>query len=235
MPSNNKVAMTAAGVVAAAGLVAGGTAIAFAASPSASSSPSQGGYGGMRGPGGPEGQGRGGHNHTPVTGSELTKVTNAVTAKNSAYKITQVMKDEDGSYDVFATKSGSTVMLEVSKDLKTITERTGGMHGGPGGGRGMGGGKDTAVTGAEKTKVVDAVKAKDSAVTITEVRKDPDGSYDALGTKSGAPVFYDVSKDLKTVTANTMIKGGFGGRHHDGDMGGGYGQPAPTPSASTTS
>ena len=49
-----------------------------------------------------------------------------------------------------------------------------------------GGSQDTAVTGSEADKVVAAVKAKDSAVTITAVRKDPDGSYDALGTKAGA-------------------------------------------------
>ena len=39
-----------------------------------------------------------------------------------------------------------------------------------------------------------------SAVTVNSVRKDADGSYDVLGTKAGANVFYDVSSDLKTVT-----------------------------------
>jgi hypothetical protein len=61
---------------------------------------------------------------------------------------------------------------------------------------------DTAVTGAELAKVTAAMKAKDSAVTVTTVRKDPDGSYDVLGTKSGANVFYDVSADLSTFTLN---------------------------------
>ena len=57
--------------------------------------------------------------------------------------------------------------------------------------------QDTPVTGAEAQKVIDAVKAKDSTVTITEVRKDPDGTYDALGTKAdGSRAFYDVSTDL---------------------------------------
>jgi hypothetical protein len=32
------------------------------------------------------------------------------------------------------------------------------------------------------------------------VRKDPDGSYDVFGTKSGAPTEYDVSADLQTIT-----------------------------------
>ena len=85
----------------------------------------------------------------------------------------------------------------------------GGGMGGPGGGmRGPGGGmggpgggsQDTPVTGAEADKVIAAVKAKDSAATVTTVRMDPDGSYDALGTKDGAPVMFQVSKDLKTIT-----------------------------------
>jgi len=57
------------------------------------------------------------------------------------------------------------------------------------------------VTGAQKSTVAAAVTAKDSAVTVTEVRKDPDGSYDVLGMKAGAPVAFQVSNDLKTITA----------------------------------
>ncbi|MGZ4751244.1 MAG: hypothetical protein ACXVYU_09235, partial [Oryzihumus sp.] len=30
----------------------------------------------------------------------------------------------------------------------------------------------------------------------------PDGSYDVFGTTSGSPVMLEVSKDLKTITAN---------------------------------
>ena len=48
------------------------------------------------------------------------------------------------------------------------------------------------------------------------MRKDPDGSYDAIGTKAGSPVFYDVSKDLKTVTASAGRAGG----GHGGPSGG---------------
>jgi hypothetical protein len=77
-----------------------------------------------------------------------------------------------------------------------------------------GGSSDTAVTGTEATKAGDAVTAKDSSVTVTSVRKDPDGSYDVLGTKAGAQVMYDVSTDLKTVTQNT------GGGGHGGDRSG---------------
>ncbi len=65
------------------------------------------------------------------------------------------------------------------------------------------------MTGDEAAKVVAAVQAKDSTATVTEVRKDPDGSYDAVGTKAGAPVMYDVSADLATVTENAG--GGPGG------------------------
>src|SRR3954470_6660033 len=76
--------------------------------------------------------------------------------------------------------------------------------GGPGGGASA----DATVTGAELAKVTAAMKAKDSAVTVTAVRKDPDGSYDVLGTKAGAPVFYDVSADLTTFTAGAGGRGG---------------------------
>ena len=87
-------------------------------------------------------------------------------------------------------------------------------------GHGRGGSADTPVTGDEAAKVTAAVKAKDSAVTVTSVRKDPDGSYDVLATKSGNQVMYDVSKDLKTITQNTF--------------GGGHGE-APSTSGSRTS
>ena len=65
---------------------------------------------------------------------------------------------------------------------------------------GRGGSNDTPVTGDEAKKVTSAVTAKDAAVTVTSVRKDPDGSYDVFGTKAGAQVRYDVSADLKTIT-----------------------------------
>ena len=103
------------------------------------------------------GRGPGGHAHTEVTGTELAKVTAAVKAKDAAVTVQRVQKDPDGSYDVIGTKDGNPVMLEVSKDLKTIETRTGG----PGGGRG--GHAHTEVTGTELAKVTTAVKAKDAA------------------------------------------------------------------------
>ncbi len=100
-----------------------------------------------------------------------------------------------------------------------------GGHGGQLGGGQMGGSQDTAVTGDEADKVIAAVQAKDSAASITEVRKDPDGSYDALGTKDGAPVFFEVSADLATITENTGggPGGGMGGPS-GGQLGGQPGQ-----------
>ena len=97
-----------------------------------------------------------------------------------------------------------------------------GRAGGP-----CGASQDTAVTGAEADKVIAAVEAKDSSVTVDSVRKDPDGSYDALGTRDGSPVFFDVSADLATVTENT------GGPH--GRMGGpGSGTTGSDPAAANT-
>ena len=175
---------------------------------------------------------------TAVTGSAADKVIAAVKAKDSAVTITTVRKDPDGSYDAIGTKAGAPVFFDVSADLKTVTARTGGPGGGDGGPGGPGGSRDTAVTGSAADKVIAAVKAEDSAVTITAVRKDPDGSYDAIGTKAGAPVFFDVSADLKTVTAATRGPGGPG--HRGGPDGstapGGAGTlPRGSGSGSTTS
>jgi len=154
------------------------------------------------------------HRHTEVTGEELSKVEEAVSKKDSAVTIERVMKDPDGSYDVMGTKSGARVMVEVSKDLATIEVRTGGP-GGPGGRGGHGHGpgmrhRHTEVTGEELSKVEEAVSKKDSAVTIERVMKDPDGSYDVMGTKSGARVMVEVSKDLATIEVRTGGPGGPG-------------------------
>lgn len=147
--------------------------------------------------------------HTPVTGDELAKVTAAIKAKDSAVTVTSVRKDADGSYDAFGTKAGAPARVEVSKDLKSVTVEAGG-GGRHGGGKGDGGrgGNHTPVTGEELTKVTAAVKARDAAVTVTRVRQDADGSYDAFGTKSGAPVRVEVSKDLKTVTVQAAAEHG---------------------------
>ncbi|WP_344613962.1 hypothetical protein [Dactylosporangium salmoneum] len=143
---------------------------------------------------------------TAVTGDELAKVTAAMKAKDSAVTVDRVHKDSDGSYRVLGTKDGAKVFYEVSADLKTFTLHTGG----PDGGRGHGDkGGATAVTGDELAKVTAAVKAKDSAVTVTKVYKGSDGSYRVLGTKDGAKVFYKVSADLKTFTLHT---GGHGAK-----------------------
>ena len=73
------------------------------------------------------------------------------------------------------------------------------------------------------------------AVTVAEVRKDPDGTYDVLGTKAGAPGVFDVSADRATVTANAGPEGGPQG----GPQGAGHAAPGSTqqsaPSATASS
>ncbi|BFU43480.1 hypothetical protein [Krasilnikovia sp. MM14-A1004] len=180
--SLKKIGLVAAGAVVVGGLTFGGAAIASAAT----SAPTPGASAGA------------GHAHTPVTGDEAAKVTAAVTAKDSAVTVTAVQKDPDGSYDVLGTRNGTPVRYDASADLTTITEGRGGP-GGHGGGRA---GNDTPVTGDEAAKVTAAVTAKDAAVTVDGVRKDPDGSYDVVGTKAGNRIMFDVSADLKTITEN---------------------------------
>ena len=208
MTRTKKIGIAAASLAAAAvagfGVVAASTS-ALAETPTATptATATQGADGGMRG----------GQAHTPVTGDEAQKVIDAVKAKDSAATITTVEKDGDGSYDAIGTKDGAPIRFDVSADLKTITEHAGG----PGGKGGMGGHAHTVVTGDEAQKVIDAVKAKDSAVTITTVQKDEDGSYDAVGTKDNAPIRFDVSADLKTITEHAGGpggKGGMGGHAH---------------------
>lgn len=212
--SDKKHAASIAGL-ALAGVVAlgGGTAVMSAwadtpsASPSASSSSSSSSSSSAPNEQDGRGPGHAPHEHTAVTGDELAKVTAAVKAKDSAITVTKVEKDPDGSYDVSGTKSGQQVRLEASKDLKTITEGKGGP-----GGKGHHGPRGTEVTGAELTKVTAAVKAKDSSFTVEHVVKDDQGAYHVMGTKSGDRAGYEVSKDLKTITAHTPGDGHRGGR-----------------------
>jgi hypothetical protein len=234
----------AALVTASAAIVVGGSALANAAARATGATgygaPGYGAPGaGAPGSGAPghggagRGGGGGGSADTAVTGAELAKVTDAMKAKDAAVTVTSVQKDPDGSYDVYGTKAGAQVAYDVSKDLSTFTARTGGPGGGRGGHGGPGGSADTQVTGVELTRVTNAMKAKDSAVTVTSVQKDPDGSYDVYGTKAGAQVAYDVSKDLSTFTARTARTGGPGGPGGPGHQGGQGGpqQQAPTPNA----
>lgn len=160
------------------------------------------------GPGRPQ-DGRGDHAHTTASAVETASVTAAVKAKDSAVTITKVLKDADGSFDAFGTKGTARIMFDVSADFKTVTEKQGGP--GRGGERGNPG---TVITGAEADKVAAAVKAKDSAVTVTTVTKRADGSYGIRGTKADAPVHFSVSADFKTITERTggPGRGGPGGR-----------------------
>ena len=126
MPLRKELVITGAAVAAAAALVGGVAAVSNATTASTVTA-GYSGYGPAQGQG--SGGPGGGHEHTAVTGSELTKVTAAVKAKDSAITVTSVQKDPDGSYDVHGTKAGAPVMVEVSKDLKTIEVRTGGPGG----------------------------------------------------------------------------------------------------------
>ncbi|WP_050346886.1 hypothetical protein [Arsenicicoccus sp. oral taxon 190] len=235
MPTNRT--LTAAAVAAAGLMIAGGAAAASAATSGDTTSatgygygaPAAGGYGAPGAVGSSGGDGRHApHQHTAASAAETTKVKEAVTAKDSAITVTTVQKDPDGSFDALGTKAGQQVRVEVSADYATVTVDSGGGRGGRGD---HGGSQDTAVTGAEATKVKDAVTAKDSSVTITEVRKDPDGSYDALGTKAGQQVFFDVSKDLKTITQRDQGAGRRGG--DQGQQGQQPGQQAPSGAATS--
>ena len=141
-----------------------------------------------------------GHTHTAVTGAEAQKVIDAVRKANPGVTITTVQKDPDGTYDAEGTNAdGSAARFDVSADLATIA--AGGGKGGPGGGGGAS--QDTPVTGTQAQQVIDAVQKANAGVTITTVRQDPDGTFDALGTKAdGTSVMFDVSKDLKSITEN---------------------------------
>lgn len=157
---------------------------------------------------GQDGHGMRGMHDKLVTGTAATNVKNAVKAKDASITVKGVRQAPDGSYRAFGTKAGKRVMVEVSKDLKTVTVRTGLGHGHHGHHRG------TEVTGTALTGIKNAVKAKDSGVTVEKVYKESDGTYRAFGTKAGAHVRIDVSKDLKTVTVTVGKPGGPGG--HDG-------------------
>ena len=233
--NRTKTVLIGASTLVAGAVIAGGVTLASAATGESDSG--QPGYGLH------QGRGPGGHEHTTVTGTEKTEVVDAVTAKYDDVTVTTVLKDPDGSYDVIGTQGDQPVRLEVSKDLETIELRTGGPggrgHGGPGG---PGGHDHTPVTGAERTKVVDAVTAKHDDVKVVEVVKDPDGSYDVLGTQGDQPVRLEVSKDLETIELRTGGPGrGFGRGGHgpggpDGDDSGSDGPEAtPSTSADTTS
>ena len=77
--------------------------------------------------------------HTPVTGSERSKVTDAVAAKYKSVKVVAVLQDEDGSYDVMGVRGDAPVRVQVSKDLSKVTLDQGGPGMGMMHGRGHGG------------------------------------------------------------------------------------------------
>ncbi|GAB94987.1 hypothetical protein BJY21_001731 [Kineosphaera limosa] len=145
MLTKKNLALGATALAAAGAIVGGGAAISNASNQGSGGAGygygGPGGYTATDGPGCQTGRGgdRGSHAHTEVTGAEATKVTEAVTAKDSTVTVESVRKDPDGSYDVLGTKDGQRVMVEVSADLATIEVRTGGPGGPRGDGQGRGG------------------------------------------------------------------------------------------------
>ena len=117
-----------------------------------------------------------------------------------------------------STSAGTSAATSASGDTGP-----GGGERGTQGGQGRARHQHTAVTGEEATKVGNAVTAKDAGFTVESVRKDPDGSYDVLGTKDGKKAMYDVSADLATITAAQGGPGqskGEGRGHHRGERDG---------------
>lgn len=191
MVSKNTLVTGAAVAVSVASLGFAGASLASAedadtATPSAGSTDSREGR--ECGAGGPR-------DLTEVTGEEATRVTDAVAAQDSAFTAESVGKDSEGNYVVRGTKDGGRAMARVSADLSSVEVGTG-RGGGPGG---RGGHDHTEVTGDEATRVTEAVTAQDAGITVESVLKDPDGSYDVVGTKDGARVRVEVSADLATV------------------------------------
>jgi hypothetical protein len=124
---------------------------------------------------------------------------------------------------------GGAVLGNAATTSFSASRSADAVAGGDGQRGGPQGGQHTAVTGDELAKVKAAVTAKDSAVTVTGVRKDPDGSYDVDGTKAGSPVRYDVSADLKTITQDSHA-----GPGHAGGPGQGSGAEGAAPSSSAS-
>jgi hypothetical protein len=126
------IGLAAAGLVAAGGLLLGTASLASASSSTPAASTSAAAASSSSSSSGSAGGNRGASSDTPVTGDELAKVTAAMKAQDATITITSVRKDPDGSYDVLGTKDGSNVMFDVSSDLKTFTQNTGGAGKGHG-------------------------------------------------------------------------------------------------------
>lgn len=99
---------------------------------------------------------------------------------------------------------------------------------GPGGhgGRGAEPHEHTEATKEETAQVAEAVAAQDDTLTVEDVRKDPDGSFDARATNAdGEPVLVEVSADLTTVEVREG--GPRGDRRAPADEDGAAGEDAP--------
>ena len=141
-----------------------------------------------------------GHRHgTPVTGTALAQVKQAIAAKYPGVTVERAFKTPKGSYIVMGAKGSVREHFRVSADFKTVTEHAGGRHGEHRGGRGHG----TPVSGSALTQVTQAVDAKYPGVTVERAFKTPKGSYIVMGAKGSAHERFRVSADLTTVTERT--------------------------------
>ncbi|HYO86201.1 MAG TPA: hypothetical protein VES01_07065 [Dermatophilaceae bacterium] len=174
---------------------------------------------------------RGGHAHAAVTGEALAQVTAAVKGKDAGITVRRVLQDPDGSYHVVGTRAdGTRVMVEVSKDLKSVEVRTGG----PGMGKRTGALSGTTVTGDSLRKIAAAVKARDAKVTIRAALKLTDGTYWAVGSRAdGTRVVASLNAKLEVTNLQTRPIGGQRGMRGDGDGDSGTRSTAPstTPAA----
>jgi len=203
--------------------------------------PGQGGPG----PGGPGHDGPGhdgprGPKGTPLTGTDLTKATEAAESAVSDGTLKFAVKEADGTYTAFLEKTdGTHVRVTLDKDFKVTGQA---VDNGPGrdGGRGRGGHHGTPLTGADLTKATAAAKSKVAGATVRGAVKESDGTYSVFIAKSdGTPARVTLDKDFKaTGVENAPARGG----HHGGRGPGGPGDlppmpgsDAPAPGASTGS
>lgn len=74
---------------------------------------------------------------------------------------------------------------------------------------------------SETASVKQAIKAKDTSVTVHMVLKSSDGSFEAIGTKGAQHVRVRVSKDFKAITVETARWSGHDGHGRTGHRMGG--------------
>jgi hypothetical protein len=59
---------------------------------------------------------------------------------------------------------------------------------------------NSPVTTSERAQVAAAIQQHDAGITVHAVRRGPDGTFHALGSKAGEPVLAEVSKNHQRVS-----------------------------------